>query len=123
MLVKIIKLGGGGSIQKEIQRLKQTLNQTTQNNKQIEGALKQKYIELENVLFLIQLNSQIDAAKDAYNRIESDLNDQMIKISDAKLEKLLNVFRISTMQIKAKKFEDICNNTGRLTYPESQLKK
>ena len=37
------------NVQKEVQKLKTTLNQTSQNNKQLEAALRQKYVEFENV--------------------------------------------------------------------------
>ena len=37
------------NVQKEVQKLKTTLSQTNQNNKQLEAALRQKYVEYENV--------------------------------------------------------------------------
>lgn len=104
--------------------MKTTLNQTNQNNKQLEAALRQKYVEYENVISCLnQLNAQIEATKDAYNRIESDMNEQLMKLSDSKVQKILNVFEVSKLQMMAKKYNEMIVKSARLAFPENQLKK
>lgn len=73
-------------------------------------------------LILFQLNAQIEATKDAYNRIEADLHDQTMKYSEAKLQKLLNVYDISKLQMMAKKYSELIAKTARPAYPEPQLR-
>lgn len=111
------------NVQKDVQKLKGTLNQTNQNNKQLEAGLRQKYIEYENVMTVLRkLNAQIESTKDAYNRIESDLHEHTMKYSEFKVQKLLNVYEISKLQAMAKKYSELIAKTARPAFPEAQLR-
>ena len=51
------------------------------------------------------------------------MHEQLMKHSDTKVQKIINVFEISKLQTMAKKYNELIAKTARLAFPENQLKK
>ncbi|KRX04742.1 hypothetical protein PPERSA_11798 [Pseudocohnilembus persalinus] len=103
-------------VHKQISSLKHTLNQTTQSSKQMDGALRKKQQEMD------MINGQIEEANDKFTLLESDVNDRSVKLALGKLDKLLNIYQISSLQLQTKRFDALNNKISKLSYPENLLR-
>lgn len=103
-------------VSKQVNTLKTTLNQTLQNAKQIEGNIKQLRAEGE------QINKQIESLNDRLSGGENRLFEMNFRLNEKKLTKLVNIYKISELQNRARKLEDVAANKARLSYPEEVLK-
>jgi len=50
--------------------------------------------------------------------METDVHDLNVRLSLSKIDKVTNVYRISSMQGQAKKYDDIISGKARLQFPE-----
>ncbi|CAK85690.1 unnamed protein product (macronuclear) [Paramecium tetraurelia] len=102
-------------VNKQIQTLKNTLNQTLMNGQKIEQGIRAQEEQLEN------LQQQIQEASQQQQQMEQEAYDNKQKLYYAKNEKHLNVFKISQLQSQAKKYEELLNNP-KLPFPEQQIR-
>lgn len=54
--------------------------------------------------------------------MENNVTDLNIQAFQGKLEKIMGIFKISSLQTEAKKYEELISNSAKLSYPEQQLK-
>lgn len=92
------------------------MNTTTTNIKSIDTAIKKRKEELDT------LQKQIDDANETYVNLEAEVENDNAKLLISKLEKYTNLFKISEMQIRAKKYDEIIAKSAKLSFPEAQLK-
>jgi len=103
-------------IQKQIQNLRGTLAQTTKNTKEYDKKLAQINAEIQ------QRNNHIVQAESATSTQERNLSESLNELNQRRIEKLLGVFEIVSVQTQAKAYEAIAANRLRLEAHEAQLR-
>lgn len=70
----------------------------------------------------MQLQTEIDQSNDNLKNMSQETQTLSTENIQAKIEKLVNIFKISMLQGKARKFEELINGNAKLSYPEQQLR-
>jgi len=68
-----------------------------------------------------RLQINIDDETEQYQLYEGDLQDMMNSLSEKKIQKIKNIYHISKLQIRSKKYDEIINNRAKLSYPKPKL--
>lgn len=103
-------------LKKVVQNLKQTYNKIVKNIQDIDRNINTKQQELEKV------NALIDEGNQEYGDLERQTHDLQNKVVMAKTQKLLSVLKVTTLQGKYKKNEQVVNGTAKLMFQEPALR-
>ncbi|KAM3134913.1 hypothetical protein pb186bvf_012913 [Paramecium bursaria] len=104
-------------VHKQISTLKNTLNQTLLNTQKIDDGIQQQQEQYEN------LQQQIDEQQQNLGQKEIEVYQYKQQMFAQRVERQLNILRISSLQTQAKKFDELAGAAApRLAYPEPQIR-
>jgi len=103
-------------ISRQIDTLRNTLNQTTKNNKEYEKKLSQLQAEMN------EKNNIISGTESAAMMIESELADKLAELNERKVAKLRGVYEVIKLQTQYRTYESIAANKFRPEVSENQLR-
>ena len=97
-------------LKKAVQNLKQTYNKIVKNIQDVDRNINGKQQELEKV------NALIEEGNNEYGDLERQSHDLQNKVVMAKTQKLLSVLKVTTLQGKYKKNEQVVNGQAKLMF-------
>ena len=107
----------GTQVGKNIQNLKQSCQRNTKAIKDIENEAKLKGDGLGSLRQETrEMNEKISALQDSC----TDMSNDLIK---KRIDRMMNIFYISSFQNQAKKYDELINNKAKLSFAEQTLRR
>lgn len=106
----------GTQLANQTKALKTQLNLTLNNTKQLDSAIRNKLQELHAI------NSNFEEMRQEYQMLEHQVNEKSMTLNQSKILKLINLYKISALQVEARTIQSVCAGNHRLQFQEPILR-